>query len=71
MRYTLAAFAMMASAAIAVPMALDTGAGHVVARGTANTNAVNWKEYGASSYDDWKHKGGVRISTRGLFVARH
>ncbi|KAL5379382.1 hypothetical protein DPSP01_008450 [Paraphaeosphaeria sporulosa] len=58
MRYTLAAFAMMASAVFAFPMALDTSAGHVAARGTANTNAVNWNEWkrngGWKDYDTWK-----------------
>ncbi|KAF2442370.1 hypothetical protein P171DRAFT_474758 [Karstenula rhodostoma CBS 690.94] len=58
MRYTLAAFAILASAVFAGPVALDTTAGHVAARGTANTNAVNWNDYGYSSYDDWKKKGG-------------
>lgn len=63
MRYTLAAFGIMASAVFASPMALHARNGqNVNARGTATTDAVNWNDYGYSSSSDWKKKGGVRYS---------
>jgi hypothetical protein len=53
MRYTIAAFGIMASAVFAVPMATD-----VVARGSGD-DADDWKDWGYTSSDDWKKKGGV------------
>jgi hypothetical protein len=64
MRYTLAAFGIMASAVLAAPMATGTTDGQVAARGTAG-DTKKWQDWGYTGFDDWKNKGGVSTSSTG------
>lgn len=73
MRYTLAAFAIMASAVLASPVPLDTKTNEIAVRDTANTDVMNWGPFGGppgfSSYTDWSTHG-VRESMGWSFTKK-